>query len=225
MTTHTGSTAFSNASRKEVCDDLPPDGLLKFVAESNDHALKPAVDTALGKAQQGGRLVWQLGLPESLHHDADAKTAIMFPDWDVRRGRTHIDYSNQEAKIEVFAGRAKAVAGIWQTMITVDSREQQPDGEWCEVCEYTDDDVHYIEIEQNWTAGILLQRQIVLVRDDRCLLLADAVLPSSDRDDQPIGAIEYTSRLPLTDSIQVEPELDTRELHLSDGRHHGMTRP
>ncbi len=48
---------------------------------------------------------------------------------------------------------------------------------WQEVCEYTDDDVHYLEIEQSWTGGLLLQRQIMLIRDDRCVLFADAVLP------------------------------------------------
>jgi hypothetical protein len=224
MTTHKGGTAFSAANRKDVRDDLLPDGLLVHAEEFASEGLTPAFSAALGATQTGGRLVWQVDLPETLHHDPRAKTAVMFPDWDVRRGRTHLDYSRDDVRFELFAGRAEVIAGDWQTLIEVDREEQRSNGDWEEVCEYSDDDVHYLEIEQSWTGGIVLQRQIMLLRDDRCLLLADAVLPESGPEETP-RAVKYSSRLPLLGSIEVESEQETREVYLGDVRRRALALP
>lgn len=224
MTTHTGQTAFATAARKAFVDDLSPRGLLDCATEFAPQSLKPAMDAALGATQTGGRLAWQVALPEALHHDPHAKLAIMIPDWDVRRGRTHIDYSGEEVRIEVSAGRPQVIAGRWQTIVELDDDPQHALGPWEEVCEFTDDDVHYLEIEQPWTGGLLLQRQIMLVRDDRCLLLADAVLPSNPSV-QPGQRIQYLSRLPLTSKVGVEPLRETREMFLSDDGRRSLVIP
>jgi hypothetical protein len=224
-TIHTGSTAFSAAGRKEVRDDLPPDGLLAHAVEYDPEALGPATSAALGATQTGGRLAWQVSLPESMLHDSDAKVAVLLPEWDVRRGRTHVDYSGDDVRLEIFAGRTQVVGGAWQNLIEVDDQEQQACGDWTEVCQYTDDDVHYLEIEQTWTGGVLLQRQLMLIREDRCLLLADAVIPQRPGQDPDLGRIHYTSRIPLPQSIEVEPELDTREVFLKDSRRRVLAIP
>jgi hypothetical protein len=150
-----------------------------------------------------------------MHHDGDAKVAVMFPDWDVRRGRTHIDYSGDDVRVEIFAGRKMVIAGAWQAMIETDGAQQRPDGSWSEICEYSDDDVHYLEIEQLWTDGLLLQRQFMLVRDDRCLMLADSIVPQDNGSRLP-DSINYRCRLPLPESIHLNPEPETREAFLSD---------
>ncbi len=166
----------------------------------------------------------KLTCPTAIHHDPDAKLAVMFADWDVRRGRTHVDYSGEEVKIEVFAGRPKVFSGHWQTMIDVDGQEQQPSGDWTDACEYSDDDVHYLELEQPWTGGVFLQRQVMLLREDRCLLLADTILPR-DRLESDSRSIKYVSRLPLSPSIEIDAEAETREIFLSDGRRRGLVIP
>jgi hypothetical protein len=225
MTYHSGGTAFSEARRDDLIDDLAPGGLLARAVKFDPEALGPAISTALGAAQTGGRLVWEVDLPESLHHQPNSKIAVFFPDWDVRRGRVHVDYSRKDVRTEVFAGRAQVIAGDWQTMIQVDGEEQQASDDWSEVCEFSDDDVHYLEIEQPWTGGVTLQRQFLLIRDDRCLLLADAVLPTSNFHEAS-QSIRYSSRIPLCDSIRVEPESETREMFLSEGhRRRGLVVP
>jgi hypothetical protein len=224
MTTHTGGTAFSTAARNELADDLLPYGLLSQAVKYHPEGLRPAISAALGAKQTGGRLVWQVDLPESMHHHPGAKIAVMFPDWDVRRGRAHVDYSREEIGIEIFAGRAEVIAGDWQTMIELDGEEQQACGDWAEVCEFSDDDVHYLEIEQPWTGGVTLQRQILLIRDDRCLLLADAVLPSG-HSEEPSQSIRYSSRIPLSETVRIKPEGETREVFLHDGRRRGLVVP
>ena len=224
LTTHTGGTAFSSVDRKSVADDLAPDGLLAQAAEFDPETLTPAIAAALGATQTGGRLAWQVCLPESIHHDADAKIAVLLPEWDVRRGRTHVDYSRTDVRIEVFAGRSKVLSGDIQTQIQVNGKEQSMDGDWVEVCEYSDDDVHYLEIEQPWTGGLLLQRQWMLLRDDRCLLFADTVLPSDESTDAS-SSINYSVRLPVAPSIEIEPEAETREMFFGDGRRRGLVMP
>lgn len=225
MTTCTGSSMFSGATRQHVVDDTGKSGLLNAACSFNAKSLKGAMNAALGQKPAGGRLAWQVALPESMHHDPDAKLAVMFPDWDVRRGRTHIDYSGDDVRVEIFAGRTKVIggttnddpqtAGIWQTSIETDRSEQQPDGPWTEICEYSDDDVHYLEIEQPWTAGLLLQRQFMLIRDDRCLMLADSIIPQDGNDHLP-GQIKYSCRLPMPQSMGLKREPQTREAFVCD---------
>lgn len=224
MTSHAGGSAFSAACRKDVADDLMPTGLLSQAIELDAGSLAPAMDAALGATQSGGRLAWQVDLPPVFHHDPDAKLSVMFADWDVRRGRTQVDYSGNDVKIEVFAGRPVVLSGHWQTMIDIDGQEQQPCGDWIDTCEYSDDEAHYLELEQAWTAGVLLQRQLLLLREDRCLFLADAILPRGDSESDS-RSIKYVSRLPLCPSIDTDAEGESRELFLRDRRRRGLVLP
>ncbi|WP_145170025.1 hypothetical protein [Rubripirellula lacrimiformis] len=235
LTTRDGGSAFSQVGGKELVDDLAGHGLLDRAIAVDPESLKPAFDAATGKTQTGGRLAWEVSLPETMWHDADAKIAVMLPEWDVRKGRTHVDYSGENVAIEMFAGRAKLISGQWQTMIEVDGEQQHACGNWSEVCEYTDDDVHYLELEQPWTGGLLLQRQLMLVREDRTLLFADAIVqdPSSGDGvsfDEDLMAnqgrrIKYWGRLPIADGISPDPEPETREIFLADGKRRAMIVP
>jgi hypothetical protein len=225
MTTTTGATALSAASRQDVIDDLPPHGLLARATDFAPDTLKPAIAAALGKSQSGGRLAWEVCLPDAFHHDEDAKVAVMFPDWDVRRGRIHLDYEDQDNRLELWAGRVAVISGRCETMIEFDGDAQQPCGPWTSSCEYSDDDVHYLELEQPWTGGILLQRQWMIVRDDRCVLFADSIVPKDPAASHHGAKIRYDCRLPLADSITINPEPETRDLFLSDGKRRGLVMP
>ena len=255
MTVHDGTTAFSSASKSAVRDDLGQDGLLFQAVAFDPESLRPATEAALGQGHSGGRLAWEVSLPESLRHSEDAGLAMMLPEWDVRRGRTHLDYRGEDVAIELFAGRSRVIAGTWQVMIEVDGEEQHACGAWENSCEYSDDDVHYLEIEQAWTGGLTLQRQCLLIRDDRCVLLADTVIPSDDvsvqtdhaslsnahaalssnhaageNGDASAGprqpaSIRYLSRIPLSGSVGFDPEAETREGFLGDSKRRALLMP
>ena len=64
---------------------------------------------------------------------------------------------------------------------------------------------HYLELEIELTGGVKLQRHLVLAREDRFLLLADAVLGS-----QP-GNLEYRGLLPLPPQVQFRNAEESRE--------------
>ncbi len=226
MTTHTGGSAMSFASRGEVRDDVGAGGLLPEVIACDPESLQPAVDAALGKRQVNGRLAWEICLPESFQHCEQAKIAVLMPQWDVRRGRVQVDYQARQTCLELMSGKSMILSGKCQTSLQIGDQVQQPIDQWESTCEFTDDDVHYLELEQAWSGGIVLQRQLMVVRDDRCVLLADSVLPSETRrrPDSDL-LIHYSNRIPLARGVHPDPEAETREYFLSDGRRRGLVIP
>ncbi|MCH1439914.1 MAG: hypothetical protein L7W43_09665 [Rubripirellula sp.] len=222
--THPVGTAFSAASVDAMAADDLECGLIATLQAEYPEMLNAALSAARGEKPVGGRLAWEVGLPETWHHDQDAKLAIGFADWDVRQGRFHLDYSGEFPELEIFAGRRRLLSGRVQVRLEIDGVERQPCGEWAEVCEHSDDDVHYLEIEQPWSGGLVLQRQVMLVRDDRCVLLADSVIP-----DEPLDVsgskIEYWCNLPLGETIGWIAEPETREGFLCDGKRRALVIP
>ncbi len=225
LTTHTGSTAFSLASSRDLSADLSAHGLLATATELDTESLAPATEAALGQSQSGGRLAWEISLPSAFWNEPDTKLAALLPEWDVRRGRTVLDYSTDHPRIEMFSGKTCVLNGVWEVLLQVDDVEQHATGDWTCVCDFSDDDVHFLELEQPWSGSLVLQRQVLLVRDNRCVLLADSVLPAESATPDQQRIIRYTSRLPLAESIHIDPEELTREAFLSDGRKRGLVFP
>ncbi len=222
--THPLGTGLSSASVEAMSADDEDFGLIATLQNVCPEVLNAAFSAARGETPVGGRLAWEVGLPGTWHHDRDAKLAIGFADWDVRQGRFHLDYSGEFPELELFAGRRRLFSGRVQVRLEVDGVERQPCGEWAEVCQHSDDDVHYLEIEQSWSGGIVLQRQIMLVRDDRCVLLADSVMPAESIDVS-TSTIDYWCNLPLGQSISWSPETETREGFLVDGKRRALVVP
>lgn len=222
--THTGGTAFSGASAQDLKDDYAKGSLIDCAIEFDRDSLKPAFAAAVGKPHGKGRLVWEIDLPETIHHDPQAQIAVGFPQWDVRRGRFHLNYSSDQMEVELFAGRRRVLRGSSQLRVELDDIEQHSQGEWEEVCQYSDDDVHYLELEQTWSGGIHVQRQILSLRDDRCVLIADAILPNPGCDLTDV-AINYASSYALDPGVELVPETETREAFLRDGKRRGLVIP
>ena len=210
-----GALAFSTATIRDVRDDMVRGGLLDHVKMLDPETLGPAVDAATGRSNSGGKLAWQISLPEAYCHSELGGTAILLPEWDVRRGRVHLDYGGEEVRLQVDAGRLAAIDGAWEILIQVDGQEQAAAAPWTSLCEYSDDDVHYLEIEQRWTGGVRVQRHLLLIREDRCVLLADAVVRDAD---QPPAAITYTSRMKLGPNVLATTEQETTEVWLQDDK-------
>ena len=226
MTLQTGSSAFSVATKTQVQDDTVGDGLLDQVALCDEESLIPATHAALGNSQNEGRLAWEVSLPESMQNSDDAKIAVLMPQWDVRRGRIHADYSEKHMCLEIFAGKPCVIQGVCETTIELDGNPLRPVGEWSNICDYSDDDVHYLELEQPWSKGYFLQRQLMVVRDDRCSYIADTVVPgeSHQKTDAP-NELRYRLRLPMTPMMHLRSEPETSELFFSDGKDRGLVLP
>jgi hypothetical protein len=232
MTGHRGISAFSAASPEDVKADTGKHGLLEAAKQFDPQAIGPAMDAAMGASQTGGRLAWEVSLPDSMWCDESSKLAILLPEWDAARGRTHIDFSGQDVAVELLAGRVAMLRGSLQTSLEINGAPQQPAGDWDEICRYSDDDVHYLELEQPWSANYIIQRQFLMIREDRCVMIADAVMPKvaeTAMDSQmenggidPV-TIDYRVTFPLADRAAAIEEQETRELLLRsiDGKRSG----
>lgn len=221
MTRRDGTPVFSWLAKNDVRDDVAPNGLFDAMKSLAPELLGPAVEATLGRDHSGGKLAWAVSLPESLWFSEAARIGAMLTEWDVRRGRVYVDYSGDAFQVEIEYGRGVAVLGTWEVQVEVDGAEQAPAEPWAMTCEYTDDDVHYLEFEQHWTGDVKVQRQLLLLREDRCVLLADAVIRS---DDHPSARIGCWSRVPIDIALTVRPEGETNELWLEDatGRRRGL---
>lgn len=216
MTLPGGRTAFSELGPADLRDDVSRRGLLRHAAELDRETLRPATSAALGESHSGGRLAWQVSLPEPMLTCELGELAILMPEWDVRRGRVHLDHREDDLRIELFGGKPRLLSGAWTVELKRDGELQAPCGPWTQTCEYSDDDVQYVELEQVWTGDLVLQRQVMQLRDDRAVLLADAVIDESHGPAPiPIG---YTARLPLDPSVDTTLDPETREIFLTDGK-------
>lgn len=225
MTRADGSTMLGSVGAGR--DDLRTGGLFSMAAkelggrELGGQALQAAMDATMGKTNSEGRLAWQVQLPEPAWFDDAAGLAVMLPEWDVRRGRLAVHFKRPDRKIqlEISGGKHLLANGIWGAKVWKDDDQLQPLTNWQDLCWYSDDDVHYIEIEQTFTGNVKVQRQILMLRDDRCIMLADAVLGSKGDN------LKFAAELPLAADVHVEEEQETRELTLADGKRRALLLP
>ncbi len=149
--------------------------------------------------------------PASIYWEQGA-IAVMRRIWNRDDERIAVLFARQTCEIELVASGRVAVSGAWPFEITQQGQPLQPLSDWEAICWYTDEEVDYLELEIQLTAGVKLQRQVVLARDDRFLLLADAVM-SSQR-----GNLEYRSVLPLAAGVEFRGAQESREGLLLHGR-------
>jgi hypothetical protein len=150
--------------------------------------------------------------PAAADWNEQAGLAVGRCGWNGRRGRFALHCGGPDTQLELGSGCEVVLRGAWQVELELDGQPLRPTGPWEEVCWQSDDDVHYLEIEQDWSEGVRLQRQLLLIRDDQCLMLSDAVLTDKQL------PVDYCGRLPLGDSIQAQCDPDLRECQLL-GRH------
>ncbi|MEO1524595.1 MAG: hypothetical protein AAFX06_04125 [Planctomycetota bacterium] len=230
MTRRDGACVFDPIGL-EAREDAGINGLLMRAGELDPESLGPAIESATGAVQTSGRLAWQVSLPEAMLHDEEACFACLLPEWDVRRGRIFVSYAQRDAQIELMAGKTVVLSGAMETTVVADGKALKPRGDWVATCEYTDDDVHYLELEQPWSGGYVVQRQLMLIREDRCCLIADGVLRGSQNRDsaKPFRSesetIEYRLSIPLASTIQCQRETETAELFLVDDKSQTMVLP
>ena len=238
---HRGQAGFSAADPTMLRDDLETDGLLDQAVKFDRETLANAKISAVAKAPKGAGLSWEVSLPDSMLHDPAGKLCSMMSGWNVRRGKMHIDYHDQQVEFQLFNGKQAMLSGALAVELHVAGVECQPVGPWEEVCQYSDDDVHYLEIEQDWSGNAVLQRQFVLIREDRCVLFSDAVISKEPAEQQgasggleeasrsevcaELGEIQYRCRVPLADGSEAVFDAEVREAVLSTGRRKAMCLP
>ncbi len=145
-------------------------------------------------------------MPAQSHYCEHAGCVTMRSDWQSTSSRFALDFSDSEVFIEAIGPKGQSVlSGQWGLRVTSDSQAELQLGPWEEVCWFTDDEVDYLEIEATLGSHSRVQRQAILLREERLLVLADALLST-----QP-GSWTLDSILPLADNVHFEPASKTRE--------------
>jgi hypothetical protein len=147
-------------------------------------------------------------LPEPAVQSEWAEIAVLQSDWSPRGKRLTVSHGGQTVRCEFASGAELLLSGRWSAEVRTDGANAESAGEWREVCWVSDDDCDYLELEMELSAGLRIQRQMLLARDDQFLFLADAVLGERPCE------LSYRSRLPLARGLTVNAATETRELLL-----------
>ncbi len=148
-------------------------------------------------------------LPRASVHSEWAATAALRTDWSRRSPRLTVLYPDTSCRIEFGSGKDVLCSGDWAFDLRVDGASVAPIGDWTKQCWVSDKDMDYLELEITLNEGIRVQRHFLLAREDRFILLADAVL--SPR----MATISYSSTLPLSPGMTVHQACETRECWLT----------
>ncbi len=152
-------------------------------------------------------------------HSEWSQVALLKANWKRNSPRMVVQYGDQQVRTELSIGRDLLLLGNWEHTATVDGRVAEPKGDWEEVCWVSDEDVDYLEIELDLTDDLRIQRQICLARNDRFLMVSDALLGTQSR------KLAYQLRLPFGPGITTAAADETRELTIIGSKARGMVMP
>ncbi len=164
------------------------------------------------------------GLPPSAIRSESSQLAVLQTDWSARANRLTAAYSDQAVKLELETSGHPLITGAWDWEIRIDGVRAESLGDWSEVCWISSRRCDYLELEIKLSAGLRLQRQLLLAREDEFLLLADVVLGPAESSVKS-HELEYSARLPVGAGISAAMGSETRELVLSDRKPRAMVLP
>jgi hypothetical protein len=144
--------------------------------------------------------------PPGYYNEA-AKTALLRRAKQAPHDELLVDFSQPEVQIELRGSDVLLTSGPWTWQASAASQPLTSQGPWRKACWRREDQCDYLEIEQALTGGWKLRRQMLLVRKDRFLLLADALLrPAGEAEE-----IRYTHCFPLTATVEFRQQRETRD--------------
>lgn len=152
-------------------------------------------------------------------HSAAAELAVLGQDQRPTSPRVTVDYHQASVQLEISLGGRQVFAGPWSADVERNGQPLAAGGRWEEVCWESDRRVVYLELERPLAGGARLQRQLLLAREEKFLLLADAVL-----DAEP-GTISYQSSFRLADELEVRCASATHEAWLAAGKRRLLVLP
>jgi len=148
-------------------------------------------------------------LPTPSYESAWSQFAYLRCDWNRTSPRLAVRHDLEPLIVELESREEVVMSGTWGTTILIDGTPVSPTGAWDQIGWQSDDDGDYLELEQEWTDGVKLQRLIFLAREDKFLWVMDTVLPES-----PADKIQYQSQPPIVSHAQLGTAADTNEVFI-----------
>ncbi len=135
-------------------------------------------------------------------------SATLRSHWGEASPRVCLDFSSTEGFRGEIARSKQLIAGDIMPEISINGVSASPIGDFQLVCEESDRDVEYAELELKLTGDTTLSRQVLLSRDEEFLIIADSIVPGM------AARIDYRCRYPLADGILGMRESENREVYL-----------
>lgn len=149
-------------------------------------------------------------LAQLSHHNEEARCACMLSDWLHRAGRVAVDYSDVTARIELVGMKGKTLlSGDWTAQVEHNGQSQLQLDDWERVCWFSDEDVDYLELEAKFGQACCVQRQLMLFREERMVVVADALLGDQE------GKWTLTSSIPIAADIELQRSDKNTEVFLA----------
>ncbi len=118
--------------------------------------------------------------PLSVYWESN-RIATMRRSWRDAGYRIAVDFSSDVIWLDITAANGQRLfSGDWDVELFRNGTSVEVDVAWEEVCWFTDDDVDYLELECDLEDRCKLQRQVMLMREEGMVFMADAVLSNSD---------------------------------------------
>ena len=161
---------------------------------------------AAGKNSRGGKE------PKTSYDCEWSCLAVMRSGWSPEDSVVAVDYSSPQMQLEVWAGKRRLFCGVLAAESRIDGKTLRPDGNWEELCWFSDKDVDYVELSLSLEGGARLERQVLLARRDGFLLVADHLQHSQT------ASLEHALQIPLAAGLLFCGEGETRDALLVDGK-------
>lgn len=175
-------------------------------------------------------------------HDAAGAVAIMRAGWERGDLRVLVDYRQPVPLLEIAAGDRLLVDGPWQWSVSDGGASLEAEGPWTASCWESDRKATLLEITAPLPGGRQFERQVVLLPQDKIVVLADAVTTPAGAVNQPAVAgpaaangrhgapgrpesLRYRSAVRLAPGLEAEPAEETREALVFDTRMRLMALP
>lgn len=136
-----------------------------------------------------------------------------------RGPRVAVRCADRQVRLEIGLGHEVLWSDVWPIEVVRDGRRAVPRSSWEESIRISDDRVDYLELASRFDGGLCVERQILLAREDRFLLLADVLLARGP------AKLEYRSRLPLDPTTRFDESEEGREGFLAGRRRWGRVLP
>jgi hypothetical protein len=143
------------------------------------------------------------------YYNAAANTALLRRSKAPPHDELLVDFSRAECHIELRASGTSLLHGPWTFQAAAAGRALAAAGPWQQTCWESDKACDYLELERPLAGGWRLERQILLARADRFLLLADALLAPAG-ESAPLE-LHYDGSLALQPEAAFAPASQTRE--------------
>jgi hypothetical protein len=142
------------------------------------------------------------------HQTDDGQWAIMRSSWIDAVDACLVQYDSPAVRLNCQSDSQTLLCGNWEVQIESEGQNVPLLDEWEAVCWHSDTDGDYLELQQQLTDDIALERQLFLSRQDHFLYAAEVVHAPDDRE------ITVRSTLPLAESLNIQQDRYTREWKL-----------